>query len=321
MQEYQQLKSGLYIPPPGQEAKDRIHGTVESPLMQFLTLNLLDEWIFESDNYKTAWYSPVYFQMALIQQTTMLGVTLIQKSEDVPQSKGWTVTSMMARGIHLARLSCISLSLGSFSDAFSNYRMLLDRVMTLAYLDANDQYEDFAKAFYAEIYHRASKGINNKELRKNYSSAELKHAREMMKIIRDMYFNGTNPKEPGAYWNRPKSEELATKYIDKIFSRSDDVQPEVVLRIYDLGNGSVHPRLRDMIQTDESGLTFEDVISLTLITCAELSKFGLSLFEESFPLVSRIEEAVLYPPSGTFMPEILQAGQKADLDSINRANL
>ena len=223
-------------------------------MMQFLTLSVFNAWTRNEGNYKTAWNSPVYAQLALVQDTAMQGIELIQKADHVSQSKGWAVTSMLARGVSLARLSCLSLALGSMSDAFSNYRMLLEREMTVKYLEANNQYEAFAKAFYAEIYHRASKGLNDKELRKGYTSSAAKESRRMMDLIRRKYFDGKAPQSPGHYWQRPKSQELVDEYAKGIASESDKARATEEMRIYDLGNQSVHPRLRDMLQPEDSDI-------------------------------------------------------------------
>ena len=134
-------------------------------MMQYLMLNVFNAWAVNEENYRTAWNSPVYAQLLLVQQMTMQGIDLIQQADGVPRSKGCAVTSMLARGVSLARLSCLSLDLGSFSDACSNLRMLLERDLTIRYVEAHNQYEDFAKAFYAEIYHGANKRLNDQQLR------------------------------------------------------------------------------------------------------------------------------------------------------------
>ena len=85
----------------------------------------------------------------MIQEVTTTGIDLIVQCNDLQQSKGWALTSMMARGINLARMSCLGLATGSFSDTFSSFRMLLDRLITLKYLEDNSQYEEFAKFSYA----------------------------------------------------------------------------------------------------------------------------------------------------------------------------
>ena len=261
MQEYEQTRSGIYIPQ-NQEMDQQAVGMVESPMMQYLMLNIFNSWAFDEENWKTVWNSPIYTQLALISDLTMRGITLIQEADDVSQSKRWAVTSMMARGVSLARLSCLSLALGSFSDAFSNYRMLLEREMTLKYLEANDQYEAFAKAFYSEAYHRASKGLNDGDLRKNYSQNDLEESKKTMALIRAKYFGNEPPKAPGAYWTRPKTEELADKSVRK-----------EELRAYDLGSRSVHPQLRDMVQPEEADIAPEALMDLIVTTLGGVSIF------------------------------------------------
>ena len=264
-------------------------GMVESPMMQYLMLNVFNSWALDEENWKTKWNSPIYAQLALISDLTMRGITLIQEDPHVSQSKGLTVTSMMARGVSLARLSCLSLGLGSLSDAFSNYRMILEREMTLKYLEANNQYEAFAQAFYAEVYHRAGKGLNDEDLRKGYSHDDLEKSKNMMKLIRTKYFDNKPPNAPGSYLKLPKFEKLV-----------GETERKEAERAYDLGSRNVHPQLRDMIQSEESDISFEELMVLTVTTLGALSTFGLSLFAESDPLAGEIERVILQSPSGTY---------------------
>ena len=274
---------------------------MESPLMQYLLMNVFNSWAVDEENWKTVWNSPKYTQLALISDLTMQGITLIHQADDVAQSKGWAVTSMMARGVSLARLSCLSLALGSFSDAFANYRMLLEREMTLRHIETNNQYEAFAKAFYSEVYHRAGKGLNDFDLRNTYSKCDLEASKKMMGLIRAKYFENKSPKAHGSYWERPKIEELA-----------DNTGHIAELRVYDLGSRSVHPQLRDMVQPEESDIPPELLMELIVITLGGLSKFGLSLFPDSYELSVKIEKIVLQPPSGTSIPELIKAHRTAD---------
>ena len=295
MEKHEQLDSGLYVPALSSGVEAQIKEMVESPMMQYLILNVFNAWAVNEGNYRNAWSSPVYAQLALIQETIMQGIDLIKKADGVPQSKRWAVTSMLARGVSLARLSCLSLDVGSFSDALSNYRMLLEREMTLKYLEANNQYEAFAQAFYAEVYQRASKGINDYDLRKSCSHEDLEKSKDLMKLIRSKYFDNKSPKLPGSYWKRPMFETLMDETVRK-----------EALRVYDLGSGSVHPRLRDMIQPEESDISAEDLRSLILVTLGGIAMFGLSLFEESSPLVGEIDEIILQPPSGTSLLDMVR---------------
>ena len=276
---YEQRESGLYAPRWGRHVGQKIKVILESPLMEFLTFSALNSWVVDEENGMTAWNLPVYTKLALIQQVTMRGVDLIQKVNTTSQSKGLGVTSMMVRGINLARLTCFSLAFGSFSDAFANYRMLLDRHLTLLYLDSNNQYEDFAKAFYAEKYHRVSKGINDEELRKGYSLKQINESKQMMYIIRKTYFNGNPPNAPGHYWKPPTTQQLADEYVNSTKFEPETIESKEILRVYDLGNKSVHPQLRDMLQPEDSDIEYEDLTDLTLLTVSDISKFGLSRFE------------------------------------------
>ena len=292
MNEFEQSTSGLYLPFRGPEMADHLKEMVESPLMQFLIRNVFNAWALESGNYKTAWNSPIYSHMSLVQDTTMQGITLIQRANDVPQSKGWAVTSMLARAVSLARFACLSLALGSLSDAFANYRMLLEREMTLVYLEEKDEYEEFAQAFYAEIYQRGNRGLNATELRASFTAEELGNSKDMMGLIRTKYFDGYPPKSPGHYWTRPTSESLADVYARKTSAGPDDPSYRRMMRVYDLGNRSVHPQLRDMLQPEDSDISPEVLPGLILTTLASTSIFGLSRFKESSPLSNEIERQV-----------------------------
>ena len=299
METLNELESGLYAPDLTQGVEDQIKEMVESPMIQYIMLNVFNAWAINEGNHRTAWNSPVYAQLLRVQATTMQGIDLIKESDDVSQSKRWAVTSMLARGVTLARLSCLSLDTGSFSDACSNFRMLLDREMTIRYLEAHNQYEDFAKAFYAEIYHRAGEGLNDKQLRKGYTSSGLEESKQIMELIRRKHFHNKPPMKPGHYWKRPQAQQLADEFSKGIASGSDDTTHKQTMRVYELGNGSVHPRLRDTIQPEDSGISTEDLRSLILVTLGGLTMFGLSLFEESCHLVGEIEQVILQPPSGT----------------------
>ena len=287
--------------------EDPIKEMVESPMMQYLTFSVFNAWAVNEGNYRTAWNSPVYAQLAQVQEATMQGIDLIRKADGVPQSKGWTVTSMLARGVSLARLSCLSLAMGNFSDAFSNFRMLFEREMTLRYLEANNQYEAFAQAFYADAYHQAGKGLNDGDLRKSYTKDDLERSKNVMELIRRMHFENKAPKSPGHYWKLPHTQQLADEFAKGIASESDKVANKAAMRVYDLGSRNVHPRLMDMLQPEDSDISAEDLRNLILATLGGLAMFGLSLFEESSPLVSKIEEFIAQPPSGISVFEILQA--------------
>ena len=292
--------------------EERIKAMVESSMMQFLTLNIFNAWTYDEENYETTWNSTIYAQIALIQDVTMQGIELIQQGSNLSQSKGWTVTSMLARGVALARISCLSLALGSFSDALSNYRMLLEREMTIRYIDAMNQYDLFAKAYYSEIYQRINRGLNDKSLRRTYSRSKLNEHKELMALLRREYFDNKPPGSPGDYWPRPNIEELTKQYAESIGSKADGAIYTGARRAYDLGSRSVHPKLKDMIQPEDTDITLEDLQGLILVTLAGLSIFGLSLFEESSPLAHKVEEIILQPPpSGASIWEIVQSNRNS----------
>ena len=293
MEEFEQLNSGLYIPSLHPDKDAELREMIESPLMHYLMLNVVNNWVLNEGNYKTAWNSPIYSQLLQVQDLTMRGVVLIQEAKGVPQSKGWAVTSMLARGVSLARLSCLSLAMGSFSDAFANYRMLFEREMAIRYLEANDLYEAFAKAFYAEVYQRASKGISDEQLRKTDNSSGLEDAKQIMELIRRQYFGNNAPNAPGHYYRPPHTDQLAEEFANRIDLEPDGAARKQAVRVYDMGNKCVHPRLRDMLQPEDTDISAEELRSLILVTLGSLAMFELSLFEESYPLVHDIENVIV----------------------------
>ena len=287
------LRSGLGSPNTMPGMGDNLRDMVESPMMRYLMLNVFNGWAVNEANFRTAWYSPVFNQLVLVQDLTMRGVTLIQRAEGVPLGKGWAVSSMLARGVSLARQSCLALAVGGFSDAFANYRMLFEREMVLRYLEANNQYEDFAKAFYATIYHMAGKGISDVQLRPLYHAKELENSKQIMAYIRNQFFDRQAPKGPGHYWNPPQTDQLAEAFAKGVIGESDGATRKQAVRAYDIGNKCVHPRLRDMLQPEESDISAEELTELILVTLVGLTTFGLSLFDESSRLVIDIERVVL----------------------------
>ena len=308
METLKQLDSGLYVPGLSAAAEDQMREMVESPMMQYIMLSVFNAWAVNEGNHRTAWNSPVYAQLLLVQQMTMQGIDLIQQADGVPQSKGCAVTSMLARGVSLARLSCLSLDLGSFSDACSNLRMLLERDLTIRYVEAHNQYEDFAKAFYAEIYHGANERLNDEQLRESYAFGDWEECKRMMELIRTKYFDNRAPKKPGSYWKRPRTDQLADEFFEGTAWGSDDATRKKTLLVYDLGNRSVHPSLMDMIQPEESDLAPETLRGLILVTLGSLAMFGLSLFDELGPLVGQIEQVILHPPSTASLLDLVGAG-------------
>lgn len=317
---YEQLENSLYTPSLGAELHQKMEAMVASPMMQFLLISTVNAWVLDEENWTTAWNFPAYTRLALIQNLAMSGITSIQSAADIPQSKGWTVTSIMARGVCIARLSYFALACGSFSDAFSNYRMLLDRELVLKHLDANKQYDAFAKAFYAEIYHRAGKGLSDEQLRSGYSHDQIEQSKQTMALIRTKYFDGKAPNAPGHYWKRPRSEDLAAEYANVDAPQSESARREVILRVYDLGNQNVHPQLRDMLQPEESDLTYEDMLNIVLVTLADLMEFGLSRFEASSALTGRVQEIMTQPiHGGTQLIEVIKASEVANQQAIEQA--
>ena len=292
MHDYEQLDSGLYVPPLRADVKTEMNGMINSPMMQYLTMSIFSGWAWDEGNWETLWNLPVYSQLAMIQEVTMTGVDLIKERKDLEQSKGWAVISMMARGITLARMSCVAMATGSISDAFSIYRMLLDRLITLKYLDENDQYEAFANFSYADLYHTLNSRLNDSELKESYASGEIKAYKDMMALIRDKYFQGRPPRKPQSYWKPPHTKDL----VETAFGNDGGLQQKQESQIYELGNRSVHPWVRDLIQPEESDINPQDFTALTMVTAADLSIFGLSRYSVTSPLAVLVERIVLVPP-------------------------
>ena len=292
MHDYEQLDSGLYVPPLRPEVETEMRGMINSPMMQYLTMSIFSGWAWDEGNWETLWNLPVYSQLAMIQEVTITGVDLIKERKDLEQSKGWAVISMMARGITLARMSCVAMATGSISDAFSIYRMLLDRLITLKYLDESDQYEAFANFSYADIYHTLNSRLNDSELKESYSSGEIKAYKDMMALIRDKYFQGRPPLKPQRYWKPPYTKDL----VETAFANDGSLQQKQASLIYELGNRSVHPWVRDLIQPEESDIDPQGFMALTMVTAADLSVFGLSRHPVTAPLAGLVERIVLVPP-------------------------
>ncbi len=258
MGDYEELDSGLYVPPLPTDLHARMERMVRSPMMEYLMRATFNEWALGEGNWETTWDLPVYAKLAMIQEVTMTGVDLIKRCDDLRPSKGWALTSMMARGISLARMSCLALATGSFSDTFSNFRMLLDRLITLKHLENNDQYEEFARFSYADLYHRINSRLNDGELRESYTSGEIKRYKEMMALIREKYFQKRPPRKAQHYWKPPYTADLVASAL------ADDgvLRQKQTSQVYALGNRSVHPWIRDLIQPEDSDITPQDFMNL-----------------------------------------------------------
>lgn len=292
LQDFEKLQSGLYVPPLSTEVDARIERLVTSPMIQYMTMGTFSEWALAESDSEALWNLPIYAQLAMIQEVTMAGIGLIQQRNDLPESKGWALTSMMARGIRIARMSCLALATGSFSDAFSSYRMLLDRLITLKYLENNDQYEVFAQFSYADLYHGLNSRLNDGDLRESYTSDEIKQYKEMMALIRKRFFQDSHPRKPQHYWKPPQTKDLVASALEN----DGGLQQKQTSQVYELGNRSVHPWIRDLIQPEDSDLTPQDIMGLILITAADLSVFGLSLHPATIPLGDEVKTIALGNP-------------------------
>lgn len=312
MQDFEALNSGLFVPPLHNDIQDRMERMVRSPMMQYLTMATFNEWASGEGNWEAIWNLPVYSQLAMIQDVTMTGIDLIAQSNDVQQSKGWAMISMMARGVSLARMSCLSLATGSLSDAFSTYRMLLDRLITLKYLEKNNQYEDFAKFSYADLYHLINARLNDSELRESYTPSEIRQYREMMDLIRRKFFQDSHPRKPQHYWKPPYTKDLVASALEN----DGGLLQKQTSQIYELGNRSVHPWIRDLIQPEDSDITPQDFMGLVLITGADLSVFGLSLHTATAPLADEVKRIVLNTPQQGIPIWTLVANNHNRIDQI-----
>ena len=56
------------------EIEEQLAGMMESPLMQYLLMNVFNSWAVDEENWKTVWNSPKYTQLALISDLTMQGI-------------------------------------------------------------------------------------------------------------------------------------------------------------------------------------------------------------------------------------------------------
>ena len=292
MQDFEKLQSGLYAPPLHTEVHTRMERLASSPMMQYMMMSTFSEWALVEGNSEALWNLPTYTQLAMIQEVTMAGIGLILQRNELLESKGWALTSMMARGIHIARMSCLALATGSFSDAFSSYRMLLDRLITLKYLENNDQYEAFAKFSYAGLYHQINSRLDDGDLRESYTSGETKQYKEMMALIRKKFFQDSPPRKPQHYWKPPYTNDLVSSALEN----DGGLQQKQTSQVYELGNKSVHPWVRDLIQPEDSDITPQDVMGLILITTAHLSVFGLSLHSATIALADEVKRIAIDTP-------------------------
>ena len=64
------------------------------------------------------------------------------------------------------------------------------------------------------------------------------------------------PKKPGTYWDPPKSEELVERFSLHPLGLPEPKNSELLKamkRLYELGSKAVHPRIGDMVETEELG--------------------------------------------------------------------
>ena len=289
---YFKLNSGLYVPPPA-ELDARSRRMAFSPMMQLIArATVLNEWVMDEDNSAALWNSPVCGLLEAVEAITAAGIGLMQLHPELPESKSWALATMMGRGIHLARLASISLAMGSFSDSCAIFRMLQDRLITIRHLDSNDQYEAFANYSWAKVYHLLLDRLNDAELRGSWTLQEIEHFKGLMTVIRKEHFQNKAPHRPQHYWKPLSTKEL----IESMWTNRDSLYRKKELHLYELGNRSVHPWIKDLLQPEETDMSALDFMSLIFITSANLSEFCLSRHPKTSHLAEEIGAIVSQTP-------------------------
>lgn len=133
-----------------------------------------------------------------------------------------------------------------------------------------------------------------------------------MALIRGKFFQNSPPRKAQHYWKPPYTADLVASAL----ADDDDLQKKQTAQIYELGNKSVHPWVRDLIQPEESDITPQTIMGLILVTEADLSTFGLSLHPATAPLADEVRRIVLDTPQrGVPMWELV-ASTRTRIDQI-----
>ena len=294
---WEQGKSGLFTPPDLQSLPDVLAGrSAEAPLFQFLLRNLTTEW--SMNNWETVWNSPIYDDVSNVWSVTMEGIDILKAEGFCNTVKGIIVSQMMARGLSLSRTACWAMTFGSPMDALACYRMIYDRALTLQFLDKNGQYQEFEKYCWAEVFFWLSDGASLQLWRKQATREEIQSHKDRRTKITQKYFGGVVPKKPGTYWDPPNSEELVEGFSLHPLGLPEPKNSELLKamkRLYELGSKAVHPRIGDMVETEELGWSADskECMDLILMALTSLTAFGLSRYSSTEFLVRKVADLAI----------------------------
>ena len=292
-----QSKSGLFTPADILSSLDGLPiPSTEAPLFQFLLGHLTTEWSMK--NWETVWNSPIYDDVSNVWSVTMEGIDILKAEGFAKTSKGVVVSQMMARGLSLARTACWAMAVGSPMDALACYRMIYDRALTLQFLDKNGQYQEFEKYCWAEVFFWLSDGASLQLWRKQATRKEIQSHKDRQTKIRQKYFGGVVPGKPGTYWDPPNSEELVEGFSLHPLGLPEPKNSELLKamkRLYELGSKAVHPRIGDMVETEELGWSGDskECMDLILMALTSLTAFGLSRFPSTEFLARKIADLAI----------------------------
>ena len=289
-------ESGLITPVEDLPLHDGEVPSLDLPLFRFMMKNFTTDWVM--NNFETILNSPIFDQVSSIWEITMAGID-IQKSEGFGDtSKGITISRMMTRGLSLARTSCWAMAIGSPMDALACYRMIFERALLLQFLDKNIQYEEYEKYCWAEGYFWMGDAMASPMWRGQAAQEEVQSFKERRRVIKDKYFGGGEPMKPEDYWKPPTTSKMVKAYsLFAPYAEMDD-NGEVrraMERLYQLGSKAVHPRIGDLLETEELGWSGDskECMSLVVIALASLTMFGLSTHEKTTPLSDAIANVLI----------------------------
>ena len=294
---WERSESGLFTPSDLLPSLDGIpRQSREAPVFRFLLDNLSTEW--SMSNWKTVWNSPIYDDVSDVWSVTMEGIDILKAEGFGNTAKGIILSQMMARGLSLARTACWAMAVGSPMDALACYRMIYDRALTLQFLDRNGQYQEFEKYCWAEVYFWLSDGASLQLWRKQAAPREIQSHKDRQAKIRQAYFDGVVPKKPGTYWNPPKTEELVEGFSLHPVGLPEPKNSELLKamnRLYELGSKAVHPRIGDMVETEQLGWSADskECMDLILMALTSLAAFGLSRYPNTEFLARKIADLAI----------------------------
>lgn len=292
-------ESGLTFPVEDLPLNDGDVPLPDLPLFRFIMRNFTTEWVL--NNFESIQNSPVFDEVSRIWDITMTGVD-IQKSEGFGNTtKGITISRMMIRGLSLARISCWAMAIGSPMDSLACYRMIFERALLIQYPDKYNQYDGFEKYCWAEGYHWLGDAMASPMWRGQAEQEKVQSFKERRRVIKDRYFGGREPMKPNEYWNQPTTYEMEKAFsLSAPYAEMDDSGEvrRAMKRLYELGSKAVHPRIGDMLETEELGWSADskECMSLVVMALASLTMFGLSRHEKTTPLIDAIAN-VLIPKS------------------------